>query len=373
MSQVFLPQKVFLSTPPTTVSTIMPTPPNNMAKIMSTPSNNMANIVSTPPTNVANIMSTPLNNVTNIMSTPPTNVANFMSIHSTSVADMMSTPPTNAANIMSIHSTSVANILPEPNQPQKNGQEIGTGFSHLDWSSSVPFNVAEEPDDVQGMKHSHSCQSMPVGPKLSDSCSQESPQLHSDTSKAIETALDTPFESSEKFLSKSSPSNSDSSEEQKSLSVSSEKLVKTQSQGPKVVVTNDQEVLSKKLEFARQRSRSTFLDRPRAKSEELMVVKQKFPHQMPDAQKKQNNSTHPNNNSTTTANSECRQRMQSDSCLQTADLKENPQKAVLRRKTVSVLQSPNLIQNFTESAKVKILPPPPKAFRDPEMDKINKN
>ena len=45
----------------------------------------------------------------------------------------------------------------------------------------------------------------------------------------ISIALDTPFESSEKFLSKSSPSNSDSSsEEQKSLSVSSEKLVKTQ-------------------------------------------------------------------------------------------------------------------------------------------------
>ena len=70
----------------------------------------------------------------------------------------------------------------------------------------------------------------------------------------VSIALDTPFESSEKFLSKSSPSNSDSSsEEQKSLSVSSEKLVKTQ--GPKVVVTNDQEVLSKQLEFARQRSR----------------------------------------------------------------------------------------------------------------------
>ena len=30
---------------------------------------------------------------------------------------------------------------------------------------------------------------MPVGPKLSDSCSQESPQLHSDTSKAIETGI----------------------------------------------------------------------------------------------------------------------------------------------------------------------------------------
>ena len=73
--------------------------------------------------------------------------------------------------------------------------------------------------------------------------------------KPVSIALDTPFESSEKFLSKSSPSNSASSEEQKSLSVSSEKLVKTQSQGPKVVVTNDQEVLSKQLEFARQRSR----------------------------------------------------------------------------------------------------------------------
>ena len=24
------------------------------------------------------------------------------------------------------------------------------GYSHLEWSSSVPYNVAEEPDDVQG-------------------------------------------------------------------------------------------------------------------------------------------------------------------------------------------------------------------------------
>ena len=84
-------------------------------------------------------MSTPPTTVSTIMPTPPTNVANIMSIHSTSVANIMSTPPTN-----------VANIMPTPDQPQKNGQEIGTGFSHLDWSSSVPFNVAEEPDDVQG-------------------------------------------------------------------------------------------------------------------------------------------------------------------------------------------------------------------------------
>ena len=54
-----------------------------------------------------------------------------------------------------------------------------------------------------------------------------------------------------------------------------------------------------------------------------------------------------------------------------SDPAENSQKAILRRKTTSVLQSPNLIQNVTESAKVKILPPPPKAFRDqPENHKI---
>ena len=54
-----------------------------------------------------------------------------------------------------------------------------------------------------------------------------------------------------------------------------------------------------------------------------------------------------------------------------SDLKEHSQqKAILRRKTVSVLQSPNLIQNLTESAKVKILPPPPKAFRDTDSEKI---
>ena len=55
-------------------------------------------------------------------------------------------------------------------------------------------------------------------------------------------------------------------------------------------------------------------------------------------------------------------------------MKENSQqKAILRRKTTSVLQSPNLIQNLTESAKVKILPPPPKAFRDPDSDRNKAN
>jgi len=41
-----------------------------------------------------------------------------------------------------------------------------SGFSHLEWSASVPYNMAEEPDEVAGMKHSHSCQSMPTVAQL---------------------------------------------------------------------------------------------------------------------------------------------------------------------------------------------------------------
>ena len=34
--------------------------------------------------------------------------------------------------------------------PEHQPKNLSEGYSHLDWSSSVPFNVAEEPDDVQG-------------------------------------------------------------------------------------------------------------------------------------------------------------------------------------------------------------------------------
>ncbi len=49
---------------------------------------------------------------------------------------------------------------------EENGEEDeedvdANGFSHLEWSASVPYNLAEEPDEVRGMKHSHSCQSVP--------------------------------------------------------------------------------------------------------------------------------------------------------------------------------------------------------------------
>ena len=52
----------------------------------------------------------------------------------------LSTPP-----------TTVTTVTAQQPQMPKNLQEVGAGFSHLEWSSSVPFNVAEEPDDVQGM------------------------------------------------------------------------------------------------------------------------------------------------------------------------------------------------------------------------------
>ena len=50
-----------------------------------------------------------------------------------------------------------AKSLDYPDPPRVNTN----GFSHLEWSASVPYNLAEEPDEVRGMKHSHSCQSMP--------------------------------------------------------------------------------------------------------------------------------------------------------------------------------------------------------------------
>ena len=138
-------------------------------------------------------------------------------------------------------------------------------------------------------------------------------------------------------------------------------------------------------------SRSTcFLERPRAKSEELMIVKQKFPHQMLDAQKNK------------------RQRLSSDSYLQNTkindELTEKNQTINRRNTTNSILTAPNLVQNMcggsgpsktiTDSkpetivhhqltgsttkqtgsspdTKVKILPPPPKAFRDNYQNTTN--
>ena len=78
------------------------------------------------------------------LSTPPTTVpANILPSPPTTVAtDNLHTPPKTLSTVNSVITT----------QPQRNVnlQETGTGYSHLEWSSSIPYNVAEEPDDVQG-------------------------------------------------------------------------------------------------------------------------------------------------------------------------------------------------------------------------------
>jgi hypothetical protein len=52
-------------------------------------------------------------------------------------------------------------LVTSPSSNNSTVEKDSNGFSHLEWSASVPYNLAEEPDEVCGMKHSHSCQSMP--------------------------------------------------------------------------------------------------------------------------------------------------------------------------------------------------------------------
>ena len=61
-----------------------------------------------------------------------------------------------------MHHLSLKRDKKKTSEPSNADDNSGSnGFSHLEWSSSVPYNLAEEPDDCKGMKHSHSCQSMP--------------------------------------------------------------------------------------------------------------------------------------------------------------------------------------------------------------------
>ena len=74
--------------------------------------------------------------------TPPTNVS----------TNVLPTPPTTVStNILPTPPKTLSTVNTPISQPQRNVnvQEAGTGYSHLEWSSSVPYNVAEEPDDVQ--------------------------------------------------------------------------------------------------------------------------------------------------------------------------------------------------------------------------------
>ena len=65
---------------------------------------------------------------------------------------------TNLMNNLGLNKTE---LVPGSPKTCTNESTMTNGFSHLEWSASVPYNLAEEPDDCKGMKHSHSIQSMP--------------------------------------------------------------------------------------------------------------------------------------------------------------------------------------------------------------------
>ena len=76
---------------------------------------------------------------------------------------------TNLMNHLGLNKSELVSGSPET---CTNKSVMTNGFSHLEWSASVPYNLAEEPDDCKGMKHSHSIQSMP------SSASEDQAALH---------------------------------------------------------------------------------------------------------------------------------------------------------------------------------------------------
>ena len=79
---------------------------------------------------------------------------------SNSSKSTMSTSKT-VTNLMSHLGLNKSDFVSGRPETCTNESAMTNGFSHLEWSASVPYNLAEEPDDCKGMKHSHSIQSMP--------------------------------------------------------------------------------------------------------------------------------------------------------------------------------------------------------------------
>lgn len=243
------------------------------------------------------------------------------------------------------------------------------GFSHLDWSSSVPYNMAEEPDDVQGMKHSHSCQSMPctslqkqtscssLYTSMNDKNNESSPDSkETSNSKLTDIAEVSAHAFEQPALSKNEYANSDREEEKiadsskNSSPPSSEKSCSSSSDKANSEHIATQEMLSKKLKELRIKSRCTHVpllfDGQRAKSEEVMVsdTRNMFPHDLVPR----------------------RTRFQSEPAgvlVQEASAKPPSVENGFG------LKSPNLIKsvlNCEQSKRGKYpLPPPPMQFRDP--------
>ena len=194
---------------------------------------------------------------------------------------------------------------------QKDSKPLdATGFSHLEWSASVPYNLAEEPDEVEGMKHSHSCQSVtgltleelsfqkscessPVPEKfekLQDINEEENNKNEEDddedenlTSPEGKVPISNETSSAFAFKSEEDGAAETNSIDQtiKDLEQDFETFAASNVKLTKIERRETQEELTKKLEKLRQESRSVLRDgilqqRPRAKSEEA----NKFPPDM---------------------------------------------------------------------------------------------
>lgn len=272
------------------------------------------------------------------------------------------------------------------------------GFSHLEWSASVPYNLAEEPDEVAGMKHSHSCQSMPslsvehlglqkqssdplvakLGEIQEDSPSNANESCTSDanpSSLIIEeeesisrktTATDAPSTSdinnpkdddNMALLrvegNKTEPNKSDATTEEPSTSgFQSKSSGGNHPVGSLKSIRESQEALSKKLNEVRQKSRSTHRERliqqrPRAKSEE---VSEKFPDELRPRSRKQSE-----------GDAIDIKPLESDKT--DTELSSNTTQGLSDDKTLS---APKLVQGLKGSGgQGNALPPPPMQFRDP--------
>ncbi|TRY61191.1 hypothetical protein TCAL_05688 [Tigriopus californicus] len=267
------------------------------------------------------------------------------------------------------------------------------GFSHLEWSASVPYNLAEEPDEVAGMKHSHSCQSMPsmtvehlslqkqpsdpAVAKLKEiqednpsnanenisSEANHSPSLNgedtlmktTDTDSSPTSDINKP-EDEDTAISrvdgKTELSKGDPAEEPLASGFQSKSSGGNHPAGSLKSIRESQEALSKKLNEVRQKSRSTHRERliqqrPRAKSEE---VSEKFPDELRPRSRKQSEGDalelKPLDDDKSEADSELSKKSHEDS-----------------DKTLS---APKLVQGLKGSGgQGNTLPPPPMQFRDP--------
>ena len=299
--------------------------------------------------------------------------------------------------------------------------DASTGFSHLEWSASVPYNLAEEPDQVRGMKHSHSCQSMPSIDLMSSAASSPpapdnaSRQLHQikevKSSESLEKVDDTATKSEEKrggggdnrkastasSAGSRVPADVDSSSSDEmpssvssSAAVAGASLSSAEESSAAVVVADkaaaaedntekirrNQEALSKKLDEVRLQSRSTARDglliRQRARSADTGKL---FPDEFrPRTRLSSEGNDLDCANNVATATDYKKTNSSSEDCVLSAPkLVQEALGSKVARQQQKQQQAPKAPALFSPLPPT-ILPPPPVEFRDtPETEDKAKN